>query len=434
MGLHQAQLFPDPNSTSEVLERAKVLQSLYVRDKSLCTTRGSVSWLPTHDSGISHQFSTAMERTPERVAYSAALQLAMIQDQVYNLVHSAASRTDKPSKSHMSKAIRSVEHQMNQYERMFNSSNEQVTSLDPNHAMTTMEFLATRMLAFRYGSEQRHIEQVRLDARTSCHLLLKAHGDEEDQASDTHNTINGQTSECASGDGYLPGAKSSPSCFASILDAFSIPAFFIILEGLLQDSSAGSGSDTDLKLLQRVSACYNQSTEQMQSNSYHRRVAWTFEKLLEAHQLLTSGPLHSDLISVSPEDPMAQMSLSLNTDARDDFLLHSYPSHRMGDGSSLSSSSQLATNTPFSWDLGSSIPSSLGIYAPFTPADLGGGLDTGVMNMFGELRQSSPNDSSGGSLSLPDACTEQPMTRKRPRTLDRLDAPIEDKWVDSYRI
>ena len=432
MGLHQTQLFPHQNSTNEVLERAKVLQSLYVRDKSLCTTRGSVSWLPTHDCGIAHQFSAAMERTPERVPWSGALQLAMIQDQVYNLVHTATSRTDKQSKSQKYKAIRTIEHRFDQYERILGASNKQNSSLDFSHAMATLEFLATRMLAFRYGSEQRHLEQVRLDARNSCLLLLKAHGDKNNKSSGAQNSTSGQISDYSDDDGHLPAAKPSTPCFASILDAFSVPAFFIILENLLRDSPKESDFGADLKLLQRVSACYNKATEQMQSNSYHRRVAWTFEQLLDIHELIKNGSVASDLISIPTEDPISQMTLSLNTGAHDDFNLNSYPSHTMGDGSNLSSSSHMTTNTPFTWDLGSSIPSSLEMYTPFTSTGLGGGLESSVVDMFNQLRQDSPNDSSGGSLSLSEVCPEQPTTRKRPRTLDRLDAPLEDKWADSY--
>ncbi|KAK7181151.1 hypothetical protein PSPO01_12783 [Paraphaeosphaeria sporulosa] len=422
MGLHQTQLFPGDTSGYEAIERSKVLQSLYVRDKSLCTARGAVSWLPTNDCVIAHQISAANDQGP----YSSALQLAMIQDQAYSLAHTAASRISKASKLRTTKIVRSVEHRLTQYERSFGVLDRQASSYSSNHAILALEFLATRILALQYGSEQRHAEQVRLDARTSCLLLLIAHGTQDREVLDAFNARPGQTSNSLDGGGHLNEIESRTVSLTSILDAFSVPAFFILLEDHLRHSENDKCSDADLRLLRRVSTCYNKGTEKMQSSSYHRRVSCIFEQLLTINDLITGPPTHDHSVSFDTTEPMSQLVLSLNTQTQDD--LDVSPPHSLGDGSSLSSLSQFATNphTPFSWDLGSSIPSSLEMYAPVSSAGLGDTLEHGMIDLFSQFRQGSPIDNSGQFISLSEISPNQNATRKRPRPLNDLDFTTED--------
>lgn len=100
----------------------------------------------------------------------------MIQDDIYRLAHTASFRTSSPSKSKTAKVLRSIEHQLVQYTRTFGIFNCQAASYNFRRAVLTLEFLTTRILALQHGSEQRHAEQVRSDARASCLLLLIAHG------------------------------------------------------------------------------------------------------------------------------------------------------------------------------------------------------------------------------------------------------------------
>jgi hypothetical protein len=410
MGLHQTALFPHETSTYETLERAKVVQSLYVRDRSLCTTRGSVSWLPTHDCNIAPQLSAAIER---QVAYSDALQLAMIQDDIYRLTHTASFRTSKPSKSQTAKVLRAIEHQLDQYTRTFGIFDCQASFYNSRRAILTLEFLATRILALQHGSEQRHAEQVRSDARASCLLLLIAHGVQDPQVIDNFNALAFQRTARSDPDENLSAIESSTVSFASVLDAFSLPAFFILLKDILQSSENDKSSDTDLDLLRRVSICYINSTERMQSNSYHRKVAWTFEQLLTISDLIKSSEQHQ-LASLASTASVSQMILSLNTQTDDYFNIS--PTRRIGDGSNFSSSPQPTANTPFSWDIGSSIPSSLGLYTPFGSANSADASETGLLDMLEQLRQGGPSDSSGQSMSLSEVAPEPPTTRKRLRT------------------
>ncbi|KAK6595728.1 hypothetical protein H4I96_10047 [Botrytis cinerea] len=408
MGLHQTQIFPDENNTYETLERAKVVQSLYVRDKSLCTTRGAVSWLPTHDCNIAPQLSAAIER---QVPYSDKIQLAMIQDDVYRLTHTASFRTSKVRKSKASKLLLSVERQLDQYTQFFGILNYKASSYNPRRFMLTLEFLATRILALQHGSGQKHSEQLRSDARASCLLLLIANGVQDPQIVDAFNDLAYQKTANPNRDEKLPTIKANTASFASILDAFSLPAFFILLKDLLQSSNNDLGSNADLELLRRVSTCYINSTERMQSNSYHRKVAWAFEQLLIIINLMKNPEQHHP-ISIASTASMSDIMMSLNTQTDDFFKIS--PPDSIGDGSILSFSPQTAASTPFSWDIGSSLPSSLGPYTPFGSANSTDASDAGISDILNQLRQSGTNGSPEQAMKWPELAPDFP--RKRLRT------------------
>jgi hypothetical protein len=189
MGLHQRQLFPHKTSSYETLERAKVVHSLYVRDKSLCITRGSVSWLPNPHCNIIPQLSAAVKC---QAPYSNILQLAMIQEEIYRLMHSVSSRTRRPNKSQTAKVLRSIEHHLDQYARTYSIFGGEIFPFDSRRAILTLEFLSTRIFALEHGSEQRHVEQVHSDARASCILLLITHGVQDSQIIDTFKDLTHQ--------------------------------------------------------------------------------------------------------------------------------------------------------------------------------------------------------------------------------------------------
>lgn len=407
MGLHQTQLFPHKTSAYDTLERAKVVQSLYVRDKSLCTTRGSVSWMPTHDCNIAPQLSSVVER---QVPYSERLHLAKIQDDIYRLTHTASFRTSGRNNSQTAKALRSIEHQLEQYTRTFGIFDCRASSYNYSRAMLTLEFLATRILALQHGSEQRHAERLRSDARTSCLLLLIAHGVQDRQVVDTFNALTCQRAAQSDPGENLSAIEASTVSFATVLDAFSLPAFFILLKDFLRCSENDNRSSANLDLLRRVSACYIMSTERMQSNSYHRKVAWTFEQLLSISDLIKPPEQHQ-LASVTTTSSISQVMLSHDTQTEDFFSIA--PPHPIGDGSS------------FYWDIKSSAPSSLGLYTPFGSANSVDISETGISDMLNQLRRGEPSGSPEWSMSWSDVAPQSPNTRKRLRAHEDPDIATE---------
>ncbi|CAO2648115.1 Nn.00g090370.m01.CDS01 [Neocucurbitaria sp. VM-36] len=408
MGLHHAQLFPHETSTYENIERAKVVQSLYVRDKSLCTTRGSVSWLPTHDCNIGSQLSTAIEL---QAPYHDILQRAMIQDEIYRLTHAASFRTSGTSKSQTAKELRYIEHQLVRYTQTFGLFNCEASSYNSRLALLTMEFLNTRILALQLGSEQRHAEQLRSDARASCLLLLIAHGVQDREVLDEYDTLTCQNTT-GHQDETSSTIKASTGSFASVLDAFSLPAFFILLKDGLLSSENDDRSNADLELLRRVCTCYIDSTEPMQSNSYHRRVAWTFEQLLTISDLIKNPEYHHDEF-VAPT-PLSQLILSLSTQTNNHSTFSRASS--IGGEPSFSFLSQPTASTPFPWYTAASNPSSLELYTPFSSANSADASETGISNVPDQLRQGGSNSSPERSMSWHEITPESHTTRKRLRT------------------
>lgn len=95
MGLHRTGILTPEASDDGVIERAKVLQSLYTWDKILCTMRGSVTWLPSCDSNIYSEISVAVEH---QAPYSQRLRLAVIQDDIYRMAHEGTCRRRRSDK------------------------------------------------------------------------------------------------------------------------------------------------------------------------------------------------------------------------------------------------------------------------------------------------------------------------------------------------
>ncbi|KAE8353423.1 hypothetical protein BDV28DRAFT_148082 [Aspergillus coremiiformis] len=269
MGLQHADMLPPDGSSHEAVERAKVLKALYIRDKSLCTTRGSVSWLPVCDSNITCRMRAAVE---QHVPYADRLQLAIVQDEIYRVTHGGPSRPRRPSRSHeIQSSLQSVEHQLQK-------SGITTTQLPQSarRSQVQLEFLATRILAVR--KDACDAQQVITDARTSCVLVLLAHGTQTDEILNAFSILTGQPHTTPSS---TPPAMDHTIPFGTILDAFSVPAFFILLEGLLQPlGETRTGSLSDHELLRRLSECYTDRTQQMLSTSYHHKVSQIFNQAL----------------------------------------------------------------------------------------------------------------------------------------------------------
>lgn len=289
MRLHQTPLFPSDTSSTEEIERAKVLRSLYVRDKIFCTTRGAISWLPSHDCNIVPQLAAGIEK---HVHYSSRLQLAVMQDEIYSMqrVHSGAF--SYLTRLGLQTAFKSIEQQLQRFATTFSVFDPNASYPSPDSALIPMEFLNTRILALRHSFEPSHMEQIRSDARASCLLLLIAYGDRDQQMIDTFRSLTcHRTSGSTTGQKDPTNNETMTMVSASTLDAFPVLAFFSLLEKLsLPRKDAGEWksprSDADLDLLRRVSERYTQLTAWMQYNSYHFKVARVFSRLMDIAEIL----------------------------------------------------------------------------------------------------------------------------------------------------
>ncbi|KAL8898825.1 MAG: hypothetical protein Q9192_001888, partial [Flavoplaca navasiana] len=423
MGLHHVQHLHNHAVPDETLERAKVLRSLYSRDKSLCTTRGCISWLPSDDCDIASQLGVAVA---PQASFSDRLQLATIQEDIHRLTNVDSRRKPNPS-TQLRAAVQRIEQQLDQYARTFHIFGAE-TCHSPRRALIPLEFLATRILALQHGSEPRHTEQVRSDARASCLLLLLAHGNKDRQVIDAFNSQICPTTPAPPQPRDSTATETSTIPFASVLDAYSVPAFFILLEGLLQSTDDLPASTADLDLLRRVSACYTENTGRLQSNSYHRKVAWIFDRLLTTIDLCKQPQQH---LPESPNPPtsMAEMMLfnlstpytSLQPQTVD---FSSIPTPK--DLPNFMSQSTPPPGISLPWDNWLSVASSLGPTTPSVMANSMDGFGAAVpdllTDMLGPPSRRCLGAASAQAKEWPASASEPSVAPKRRRTHE-LDPP-----------
>ncbi|KAL3473678.1 hypothetical protein BJX99DRAFT_192633 [Aspergillus californicus] len=297
IGLHQTQLRARNYTDVEAVERGMVLRSLYVRDRSLCMSRGALSWLPSHDCDIVNQLNEGIER---RAPHAVRLQLAVIQDEVHLLNQTAYSCTSTSLKK-VGASLQSIERQLERFAATFSIFNLGADHFSPYSALITLEFLATRILALRHSSNPIHVERVRSDARASCLLLLIANGlRDQETINRFHSLIGTAASSQTIG---VVSLETAAVPVTSPLDAFSIPAYFILNEDLMGSFVKEEKStlfEEDLGLLRKVSECYTCLTGWMQSNSYNLKVARVLSQVLDITETLRHG--HNGSIVSSPED------------------------------------------------------------------------------------------------------------------------------------
>jgi hypothetical protein len=192
--------------------------------------------------------------------------------------------------------------------------------------------LAARISAFRGSSEASHIRRAIDDARWSCLLLLISAGKHDRSMIKRLETItfSNRPSKSLKNTGSLRSSKittsikeSSPDTakgkisepiplrFHSLLDTFSVPAFFLLVRNIISSVSAIDEAQTeeDIILLQKTYACYKELDARTQANNHTRKVGRAFEKLLEVVNLIKlsqhramppNGTQQSSIAHISP--------------------------------------------------------------------------------------------------------------------------------------
>lgn len=317
MGLNQARSAPEGVSSEEAQEHLKVFNSLYLRDKSLSILRGSICWLPSFDCSISSELG---ESGPAGSRFAVRIELARLQDESYRLFQSADSsrRSSAKYKSALLHIEQGLEHWAYANE-LFGSPYASTREVD-----LQLEFLAVRICVFRQSPEPSHVRRVLSDSRASCLLVVISYGKHEPSMierlddlllSESPSKSPGtRTSGRSSESGEASSSKSTerntsesfPSRFHSLLDSFSVPAFFLLAKNVIWPSSASdeSKAEEDLNLLQRTCACYEELDARTQANNHTRKVGRAFESLLEVVSLIKT--------SQQPQQPHSGMQQSNN--------------------------------------------------------------------------------------------------------------------------
>lgn len=426
MGLHHVQICPVDTSTEDSLERAKVLRSLYAQDRSLCITSGAVSWLPSHDCRIESQLKAAVER---QAPYAERLQLSVIQDKVYRMTHvMGRRRSSKNSKSRAT--VLSLAQQLGDYASAFGIFNSE-TPFSPHQAMITLEFLATRIMALQLSSETDYSSQIRQDARASCLLLLIAHGEQDQTTIEDFYSSTSEELISSPRKKSISTIETGTVPFGSIFDSFSVPAFFILLEGLVRahEDKDTTQYEADFGLLRKVSICYSLRTGRMQSNNIHRKVSWVFEQLLNLMELLmkAQNQPHDPSLPLIPIAEMIPHHLScrvspFNSDVVD-FSNISGATSRMPDLPPTPSPS-----ASLSWDNWITMSSALVPTSPFSAAHMGGVHGSDTPDLLAQMLDTSNAlpGASGQPSQWPPSASGLPNVRKRRKTQDDLEHPHEE--------
>lgn len=414
-GIHKAELYPPENADLESIERSKVLRSLFIRDRALCTNRGAVSWLHNHNGDIISRMSAGIGRPG---LYSANLELAVIQDQIHHITRGYRDYS-VCSFSRVQGALMSIDAQLQHFAAEFGVLDGREDISCPQGAFMPLEFLATRILAFRQSLHPVHKERALADSKAACLLFLTSNGEREQKTVDSFYALVGHTGTC-----HTPGLCGSqlPHSvpFSSTLNAFPVASFFILMEEIMSNGAALQVPDTDINLLERVADCYTQLTAWMQPNSYHSKVARVFNQLLEIAKMAS------------------RMSIQFSTPCKDDDVrtgsVHQH-ANSIRPAMNLIESTQTPPQTnmltfedwtpnsnvsPIVWPAWLSVSSSQG---PDTPAGPPDAVDapTPSQELFTQLV--TPSSHSSDYAELPIQFHTLPMTDITPQKRQKLQEP-----------
>jgi hypothetical protein len=302
MGLHQKPTASGGIGVGEAEERLKVFKSLYLRDKSLSISQGSVCWLPSCDCSLSSELSQIASADSN---CAARIPLARLQEDIYRVFHSPelARQSSAIPKSALLRIEQDLERWAHTHD-IFSSPFTGIRDID-----LQLEFLAARISAFRGSSEPNHVHRVLNDARASCLLLLISYGKHDRSTAQLPETLpiskspskpldmatgrlssNSKTSKndasghAAKEDATNENAGDVASLrFHPLLDTFSVAAFFLLVKNIIWPVSPNDESyiEEDVRLLGKVCACYKELDAKTQADNYIRKVGHAFERLLE---------------------------------------------------------------------------------------------------------------------------------------------------------
>lgn len=304
MGLHQTHAASDGVGPEEAQERFKVFTSLYLRDKSFSISRGSICWLPSFDCILSSELGQLASADSN---WAARIQLARLQEEIYRLFHSAESQKQCTAK-HMvalSRIEQNIERLANAHD-IFSSPYTGTRDVD-----LQLEFLSARISALRGNTEASHIRRALDAARASCLLLLISYGKYDQSMMERLETlVLSKSPSRALGKSASPPAnarkstsESVPLLSHSLLDTFSVPAFFLLVKTLIWPVSANdeSQAEEDMDLLQKVCACCKELDAKTQANNHTRKVGRALQRLLRVVNLIKNSQQLPTPLSGTPQ-------------------------------------------------------------------------------------------------------------------------------------
>ena len=298
MGLHQAHSTPESIRPEEAQERYKVFRSLYLRDKSCSISRGSICWLPSWDCSLIPELCEGGSGDNK---YAVRFQLTRLEDETYRLFHSPDLLRQSYSK-YMSAILRidqGLGHWANEND-VFSASHKSPRDVD-----LLLEFLSARICVLRKSPQPDHINQVLNDSRASCLLIIVSCGKHDASTIDQLDHLlsskrpsktlakkasgrSRKNSKASSSSLYYDDTSDSPMLRSnSLLDTFSVPAFFLLAKNVIRPSSTTEESvEADLDLLRRTCACFKEHDAKAQAKNHTCKIYRSFERVLEVISLM----------------------------------------------------------------------------------------------------------------------------------------------------
>lgn len=171
MGLHQSRASSNNLPPEAILERHKVFQSLYIRDKTIAILRGSTAWLPGCDSGV-----PSLESHSEPSELLARVELASLQDEVYQAFHAAGTPVSQFSRR--GQLLAQLQQKLEQWASTYSIMQKPLKS--PESFDLMLSFLATRICLLK-GHDDTKSSQIFKDAKACCLVFLLATTVKHDQ-------------------------------------------------------------------------------------------------------------------------------------------------------------------------------------------------------------------------------------------------------------
>lgn len=427
MRLHRADA-TSPNLTSEERrERFLVFRALFIRDKELAISRGTVSWLTEINFPTIPEFNN-----PEESAHKSKLELAIIQNKIYRIAHTSKPRPRSSRKLQSILAV--IEDELSNFARsqgLFGVS----THGNSDCVANQISFLSTRIGAMLDSPSDAHARLALLDSRVSCLTLLLAFTPNDpdllsrfeklvstNRAAYQFSTVEGATTRTKANTKSL-----SSMALLGLLHSFPAAAMFLLAKNIISPRQQKDESDTadDLALVQRVYACYVANASIMAAGSYGRRLMSTYQVVLQLLSLVKNAA-KPEAVPTAPS-PAAQ----LNMDAASQHIVpgpdFSLPTHTSHHNASLDSSGFPNWPTPNSmqdnsWD---GWQEAMNGISPDMNSMLLSNPTDGSSDSFSNYQFPTPPQQNI-AWNMPQFQDENAMRKKRRRTDDGRGTPLLD--------
>jgi hypothetical protein len=280
-------------AAGEDVERAKVMRALYCRDKALYVNYGSDLWMSNYAYRVADRHRVDKLPSDE---FADRIKLAVVQEDIYRLAQ-ALPRRDAGWRRETRNLSQAIERQLSQFSQQLEYSSI-LCPRTPGHTAWVLELLATRILASQTLPERKNAQQMVEDSRASCDLLLAALGSAASEGSSNGHVL----------------SDVSVTQIGEILDAFSLPAFFILLQCVLEGTPEADGDeDVDHCRVEEVTQCYREAANRVETNSYYSRVALTLSHFLTATNRSKGLEGEDQLQQLAPTPPGGMVPAALSS-------------------------------------------------------------------------------------------------------------------------